>query len=220
MLQVRWSSFCDASLVLIAVLLTHYARALIPPRRVLWSALIVCIGISAYQMTVDSIIRIRGFHSLRSELIKSIGTRDIAISLRLANGGRPMIVVGEPSLAPALFAYGRIGSVTSLYWEAAMGIHAAADILSTRDEAAAEKSVRELGVTHFVLDASPETVLGSSWTALASRDPAIYQLSLAWKLAKPEPAPPAWLQLESEQTFLGRDRPTRIYRVLPAAAGS
>jgi hypothetical protein len=219
-LQLRWASFFEACLVLIGVWLCRYAGLLPFARRGLGSVVALCVGLSIFQMCSEVIMRVRAPRGIRRDFLTSIGTRDLAVKLRRENGTQPVNVIGDSVLAPGLYAYGGVGAITALYWEDASGIHAAAEILTMQDDAEAERAVRARQVTHLVLEASPETVMGPRWIALGSRDPAASRHSLAWKLAKPDPSPPSWLRLESEQTFLGRENPTRIYHVLPVAEGS
>ena len=216
-LQQRWASFLEACLVLLGVWLTYQAIKLPPARRLLASAVVLGVLLTLYQMTSELFVRLRAPLTIRPDLVASLGTRDLAIKLRRENGSQPVNVLGESTLAPGLYAYGGVGALTALYWEDAAGIHAAAEILTMSDDVAAEKAVRSRQITHLVIDASPYAVMGPAWIAHGSRDAAAARSSLAWRLAKPEPAPPPWLRLEGEQAFLGRESPTRIYRVLPPA---
>ncbi len=219
LLQQRWATFLEASLVLLGAFLLHEAAVFYSARRVLGSAVALAVVLTVYQMSSDAVTRIHERNAIRPDLLSTVGTRDLAITLRRENKTLDVNVLGDSELAPALYAYGSVGALTALYWENAQGIHAAAEILTMQDDAEAEKAVRAHGVTHLVLQASPTAVMGPRWIALGSRDREAARSSLAWRLAKPEPSPPAWLKLESEQTFLGRENPTRIYRVLPAAHG-
>jgi hypothetical protein len=213
--QRRWASFFEACLVLLAVWLTRYGGLWPAGRRFLVPVLAACVALSISLMSWDITVRFRGPPGIRPDIVTSIGTRDLAVTLRRANSGRTLNVIADSTLGPGLYAYGGIGALAALYWENAPGMRAAAEILVMQDDAEAERVVRAHQVTHFVIEASPFAVMSPRWIALGLRDPEGARRSLAWRLAKPEPSPPAWLRLESEQKFLGRDVPTRIYRVIP-----
>lgn len=209
LLQRRWGEFLQVSLVVAGVLLAGNERF----RRI--SYLIAAISLAG--MTCDLVSGVRELRSekLRDDLQSAVRARDIAVVCRLHNGGSEINVLADDALAPALYACAGIRTVGALYWENASGIRDSAICLASHDDAEALRIIRARRITHIIVEASPRLAIQTTRIARGTLDPEVGNKSLAWRLARPEPLPPPWLTLQVEQTFLGSEYPTRIYKVTP-----
>ncbi len=216
--QMRWASWAEAGLVLCGIVLAIEAERLrgeprSVPHRFLAGTAVVLLAFMAYDLW--SLWQNRG--TIRPVLATAIGTRDLAYWLRGKHGSEALSVLGNPSLAPGLYAFGRIRTIDALYWENQPGVHAATEMLSATDDRVAEKLIRDRKVTHLVIPAAPAMVKYAGYVGLGTDDPVALRQILAWRLACPEPQIPPWLVLEDSRQFLGSTVVTRIYRVLESS---
>ena len=107
-----------------------------------------------------------------------------------------------------------IRSVGSLYWDNPSGIRAEAEFLATCDEEAAHRIACPRGINYVVVMPSGGDVIAYHYMWQGNKSAPRIRETLAYRLAAPNPAPPAWLQLLPGSTPAIHRGDLRVYRVL------
>jgi len=223
--QARWSGLWDVSLITLALALVPAVRSFSEP----WTpvsrrATFRILGVGALLLPSWIVFP----HSLwitsqipdsapTKELARAISGRDVALTLKRLSALGEVRVMSGPGETPPLHFFGQVHGTSSLYWENVPGIHAAADFFCDTGDAEARRIVRERGITHVVVQESPDLIAQMFWVKYGRKgtDAELSQ-TLASRLASPVGEIPAWLE---PVPFYGspyaRQFGMRIYLVLP-----
>jgi hypothetical protein len=119
--------------------------------------------------------------------------RDIAVTLRASQPKGDIILLTSPDPSTQIGYYGRFKTLGTLYWENADGLKAAAAIFSARDDAEAERLVRERRVTHIALVSENNFI--REYYRLLHPDATDEEVNrcFGWRLFTGQP-PPDWLE--------------------------
>jgi hypothetical protein len=119
--------------------------------------------------------------------------RDIAVALRASQPKGDIILLTSPDPSTQIGYYGRFKTLGTLYWENGEGLKAAAAIFSARDDAEAERLVRERRVTHIALVSQNNFIREYYRLLHPDATDAEVDRCFGWRLMTGQPAP-AWLE--------------------------
>jgi hypothetical protein len=141
--------------------------------------------------------------------------RDVAAVLRSTQPSGAITLLSSPNGSTSVSYYGGFSSLGTLYWENAEGLKAAARILSTADDAAAERLIRARKVTHVAMFADENFVEAYVKLLDPAATPRMLQRSFGWRLLTGGETPP-WLEpiaYEAPPDLRVLKNPVRLYRV-------
>ncbi|HEY1769478.1 MAG TPA: hypothetical protein VGG02_04390 [Chthoniobacterales bacterium] len=153
---------------------------------------------------------------IRAQAIDRVATMDVAGVLRTqSNRARPIALFSNQKERQAWvdLAAG-VRSVGSLYWDNPAGARDEAEFLASDDEAAAHRIAMRRGINFVVVRQNAASVVIYNYLWRGDRNAPQMRRTLAYRLAAPQPTPPAWLQLLPISTPAMSLEKIRIYRVL------
>lgn len=119
--------------------------------------------------------------------------RDIAGALRRAGANEKSIVLSDPNASVGVGYYGCFRTVGTLYWENRDGLHAAAEILDSHDDADAAARIYARGITHVVMVSSQDFLAEYGYALRGGAGPAEDRSALGHRLLYQHRVP-AWLR--------------------------
>lgn len=143
---------------------------------------------------------------LKEDIGNSLLLRDIAHRLVRSGLAAPPVVLTGPNSSTLLSYFGNIRTLGTLYWENNPGLHRAARIFASKDEAQAKQRILEEGVTHIVIP---------SWENFGSAYARLY--SLADPSVDPELGAPFFKAIAEDRLTPGWLRPFAY--VIPGDSG-
>lgn len=161
--QVRWLPFFASSLLLllavVLAVLGRHARESAGCRFAAWALLAATLGqslwfISRQHREIRTLPRIGD--QVVQELVKPILIKHLALQLAEADPRHTMRMLCEPDLAPPLYYFGGIRTVTSFYWENIAGLRDAAAFFNDTDGEQARTIALRRGLTHVMLPQGAE----------------------------------------------------------------
>jgi len=222
--QVRWSGLLSLTLALLAFGSAAMIWPLIAARKlwirvgavVLFALLALAPNLAAFGLGFhDSLLRARS-GILDPILAWTIAARDVAFNLKRIAARESVRVMSGPGPTPALHFFGGVHGTSALYWENIDGVRDAASFFSDPGDERARQIARERGITHVVIEQSPQEAIESCVIFYGKRDDAQIKTSLAYRLADPLGKIPEWLEpLPYYGSPMAANFQMRIYRVLP-----
>jgi hypothetical protein len=115
-----------------------------------------------------------------------------------------MRVICEPALAPALYYFGGIQTVTSLYWENVQGLHDATAFFTDHGDMVARQIAERRGLTHVIVSPSDQLPAQFNYIMTASTSINDAQPTLLARLYPNRSEVPPWIILDRGLTRIGR----------------
>jgi hypothetical protein len=112
-------------------------------------------------------------------------------------------VICEPDLAPALYYFGGIRGVSSLYWENLEGLHDEAAFLADRGDATARQIAKRRGLTYLIFSHSQAVPAGFNYIKTGSMRPIDAEGTLLVRLNSGVGVP-SWITIDHDLTRIGR----------------
>ena len=141
--------------------------------------------------------------------------RDVAAVLRMTQPTGDITLLSSPNGSTSVGYYGRFRTLGTLYWENAEGLKAAARILSTPDDAEAERLIRARHVTHIAMFVDENFIEPYLVLLHPKATPQMLQRSFGWRLFASPEVPP-WLEpipYEPPPDLRVLNNPVRLFRV-------
>jgi hypothetical protein len=120
--------------------------------------------------------------------------RDVAAAIRASQPQGDITVLASPDASTQIGYYGRFRTLGTLYWENGDGLKAAAAMSCARDDAEAERLLRERGVTHVALVSKNNFIREYCRLLRPEATDAEVDRSFGWRLLRGE-SPPGWLEV-------------------------
>ncbi len=161
-----------------------------------------------------------------NELVQPILNKRFAMALGESTD-TPMVVMGDPDLAPSLQYFARVPSVVSFYWENTAGARDAALFFADTDGVEAHEIALRRGVTHVIVPGGTLFANYMFYIKHGRFDESAASETLAAKLCRGAMETPEWLQLDARLDSVGKepmsykgekiDQYLSVYRVVDTA---
>jgi hypothetical protein len=171
---------------------------------VVLSALVLAQGIYFTARQFSMLEDICEGQTVKKEFVDAAMKKHLAEGLRDANRGRPMRAICDPDEAPALYYFGGIPTVTSLYWENLRGVHDAAEFFTDHGDAEARRVATERGLTHVLVTGSDKVAAEFNYIKTGSTDLGEARPTLLARLQPNRLAAPPWIVWDKNLAQIGR----------------
>jgi hypothetical protein len=211
--QVRWAGLHAAMSIWLMIVVGHIAwrNALNAPAAkrpvglmVLLSGVIVAQAVFFTVPVFSELRDMRRGDSVKKEFVDAAMKKHLAEGLEAENRGKPMRVICEPDLAPALYYFGRIQTVPSLYWENLQGLHDATAFFTDHGDGVARRIANERGLTHVIVSGSDNLPAQFNYIKTGNMTVAAAQPTLLARLYPKRGEAPSWIVLDQDLTQIGR----------------
>ena len=210
--QVRWAGLHAVMSVWLMIVAGHIAwgnvLSLPAAKRplgiaVLFSALVlgqaVCFAARDFLRLADK----RNGRIIVAQHVDAAMKKYLALGLRAESQGKPMRVICDPEIAPFLYYFGGIPSVTSYYWENVQGLHDATAFFSDHGDAVARRIAKERGLTHVIVPANSRLQKIFSLIETGTMSATATPPTLAMRLSSNTGDLPSWITLAAGLTRIG-----------------
>jgi hypothetical protein len=211
--QVRWAALHAAMSVWLMIVVGHIAWRNVLNMPTARRPVRLAVFLSALVLGQAVFFTAREFSNL-SDICKgkTIKTQfiDAAMKMHLAQGlqaesqGKPMRVICEPDLAPALYYFGGIQTVTSYYWENVQGLHDATAFFTDHGDALARRIAKERGLTQVIVPAGDRVQMLFNVIETGNMRVTDTSPPLATRLSSNTGELPSWITLDESLTRVGR----------------
>ena len=210
--QIRWSGLHGAMSVWLMIVVGHivWRNVLSAPGgqrpigiAVALSGLVLCQVVYFSSREFSNLRDIRNGKTPK-EFIDAAMKKHLAEGLRAEGRGKPLRIICEPDLAPALYYFGGIQTVTSLYWENVQGLHDATAFFTDQGDAVAKRIARDRGLTHIIVSASNTLPAQFHYIETGDMSIADARSTLLARLYPSRDEAPPWIKLDQNMTAIGR----------------
>jgi hypothetical protein len=211
--QIRWAGLHAAMSVWLMIVVGHIAwrNVLSVPvgsRRigiaVVLSGLVLIQAVYFAEREFSNLGDICEGRTVPKEFIDAAMKKHLAEGLRAESQGKPLRVLCEADLAPALYYFGGIPTVTSLYWENLQGLHDAVAFFTDQGDAVARRIASERGLTHIIVSGSDKLPAQFNYVATGDMSITDARPTLLARLYPNRSEAPAWIKLDEGLTQIGR----------------
>jgi len=211
--QVRWAGLHAALSGWLMIVVGHIAwRNVVdmPAARhrvsvaVFLSALVVGQAVSFTAREFSKLDAVRKGETVETQLVDATMKKHLAQGLRAESQGKPMRVICDPDIAPALYYFGGIPAVTSYYWENVTGLHDATAFFTDRGDGTALRIAKERGLTQVIVPAGGRLPVLFESIETGSMSATDTQPSLAARLSSNPGELPRWITLDEGLTRIGQ----------------
>jgi hypothetical protein len=211
--QVRWSGLHAAMCTWLMIVVGHIAwrNVLTMPaaKRPMGSAVLlsslVLVQTARFAAREFSYLQdIRQGKTADRDFIEVLMRKHLAEGLWAEYQGGPIRVICDPDLAPALYYFGGIPTVTSFYWENAQGLHDATAFFADRGEAAARQIAKERGLTHVIVSRDESWPPKFNYIQTGNTSVADARPTLMARLSPNRRELPSWITLDRDLAQIGR----------------
>jgi hypothetical protein len=222
----RWAGyFAQCSVVVMALSLAAGFRVIEASARnaTLAAALAILGGCAAFLFAQQDrkLTQLLAGDALDMQMAQKVLVKRFAVQMAHAVGNRDVRLLPEPSLAPALYYFGHLPSVATLYWENRDGLHAAADFFDATNDDAARRIATARGLSYVLIPDSGSVPAVYHEIRTGEPPPPGY-LNLAGRLMKGSGIP-AWMSRESGMANLGNcvfgnlrlSYPVSVWKIAP-----
>ncbi len=191
--QFRWGPFLGASLVFLAVVLIGSKQ---PNARISGLVFALLLLNSAW-FAFSEWRALLGPRQLdvRAGAAVSLAEKKTLTALGEHLSGGEARFIGEMDLAPKLAYFANATSVGSFYWENAQGLADTAAFMTATTDDEALAILRERGITHVVIDRSPDFARSFSYIRRGDDDLKLVRETLAGRLVRGD-IPPWLVEME------------------------
>lgn len=211
--QIRWAGLHGAMSIWLMIVVGHIAwrNVLSAPasrRRVgiaaFLSALVVVQAVYFSTREFAELGDIRLGKSLKKEFVDAAMKKHLAQGFEAECHGKPIRVICEPDEAPALYYFGHIQTVCSLYWENLQGLHDATAFFTDHGDTVARQIAKERGLTHVIVSLSENLPAQFNYIKTGDMSRADAQPTLLARLSPKRHELPAWIELDQDLTQIGK----------------
>ncbi len=210
--QVRWAGWYAAASTWLMIIVGHIAWRNILDKPAAKRTVVVGVVLSSLVLIQAAVFIAREFtdvvetcqgRTIKPEFINAAMDKYLAEGLRDGSHGKPMRVICEPSLAPVLYYFGGIQTVTSLYWENVPGLHDATAFFTDHGDMVARQIAEKRGLTHAIVSGSDLLPARFNYIMTASTSIEDAQPTLLARLYPSRSEVPPWIVLDRELTRIG-----------------
>lgn len=210
--QVRWGWHYAVMSIWLMILVGHIAwRNVLAPKGkrpgiefvAVISAAVLIQGVAFAVREYVGMSAIRNRKILTSDLMDAAMRKHLAQDWGALNRNKQFRFVCEPDLAPALYYFGGIRSVTSYYWENDDGLHAATEFFTDHGDTAARRVAQERGLTHVLVSSDNTLPAIFNYIKTGNRTVAAAQPTLLDRLRRSSPNTPSWIEPDVALTKIG-----------------
>ncbi len=191
--QFRWAPFLAAGLIFLAVVLIGSKQ---PNARISGLVFTLLLLNSAWFAFSEwrALLGPRQI-DVRAGAALSLAEKRTLTALGEHLGGREARFIGEMDVAPQLAYFANATSVGSFYWENAQGLADTAAFMTTTTDDEALAILRERGITHVLIDRSPDFARSFSYIRHGDDDLKLVRETLAGRLVRGD-IPPWLVEME------------------------
>ncbi|HVM60176.1 MAG TPA: hypothetical protein VMV72_04850 [Verrucomicrobiae bacterium] len=211
--QVRWAGLYAAMSVWLMIVVGHIAwrNILAAPSRgrpigiaVFLSALVLAQAAFFTTREFVELGHIRKGETIKMQYIDAAMKKYLAQGLGTENRVRPMRVLSDPDLTPALYYFGGIQAVTSFYWENLQGLHDATAFFTDHGDAVARRIAKERGLMYVIAPVGERLATTFNYIDTGIMSAADAQSTLLARLSLGRRDPLPWIRLDEDLTRVGR----------------
>ena len=211
--QVRWAGWYAATSTWLMVIVGHIAWRNILGTPAAKRTMIFGALFSGLVLAQAALFTAREFvdlsdtcqgKTIKRAFIDAAMSKYLAEGLRDGSRDKPMRVICEPALAPALYYFGGIQTVTSLYWENVQGLHDATAFFTDHGDMVARQIAERRGLTHVIVSPSDQLPAQFNYIMTASTSINDAQPTLLARLYPNRSEVPPWIILDRGLTRIGR----------------
>ena len=211
--QVRWAGLHAEMSVWLMIVVGHIAwgKELSLPaakRRVGIAVCLIALVLGqAVCFAVNDFLRLadkRNGRVIVAQHVDAAMKKYLALGLRAESKGKPMRVICDPEIAPVLYYFGGIPTVTSYYWENVQGLHDATAFFTDPGDAVARRISKERGLTCVIVPANNRLQKIFSLIETGTMSATATPPTLAMRLSSNPGDLPPWITLDEGLTRIGR----------------
>ena len=211
--QIRWEGLHAVMSVWLMIVVGHIAWGYILSRTAARRPLGTAVLLSVLVLGQAVCFAVRDFLSLAdrrngrvivAQYVDAAMKKYLALGLRAESQGKPMRVICDPEIAPFLYYFGGIPTVTSYYWENVQGLHDATAFLSDTGDAVARWIAKERGLTDVIVPANGRLQKIFSLIEPGTMNANAAPPTLAMRLSSNPAGLPPWITLDEGLTRIGR----------------
>jgi hypothetical protein len=211
--QYRWAGLHAAMSVWLMIVVGHIAwgNVLSLPAAKRRVGIAVCLSAlvlgQALFFTAKEFLHLRDIRTgriIEADLVDAAMKKHLVLGLRAESQGKPMRVICGPDIAPLLYYFGGIPTMTSYYWENVQGLHDATAFFMDHGDATARRIAKERGLTHVIVPAHSRLQLVFSFIETGTMNATETPPSLAMRLSSNTVGLPLWITLDEGLTRIGR----------------
>jgi hypothetical protein len=210
--QVRWEWHHAAMSIWLMIVVGHIAwRNVLAPKGKRLSVQLVSV-VSAVVVIQGFVFAIHGYVGISeirnrkvliSDLVDAAMRKHLALGLGALNHDKQFRFVCEPDLAPALYYFGGIRSVTSYYWENNDGLHAATEFFTDHGDTVARRVAQERALTHVLVSSDDTLPVIFNYIKTGNLATAAARPTLLDRLRRSNPEIPSWMEPDVALTKMG-----------------
>ena len=190
LMQVRWSPFLAASLAFIGAVAIVVTRHHVALSR--WITSLLILQCSVWMgLSMQGII-VAWTTEKMPEAVVALAEKKAIMELAKIPNIKDAVFAGDANLAPELAYFAGAKSVPSFYWENAAGLKDNVWLMSSTDEESIRRKLRARGITHLVVNETPDFARSFSYLAQKPEDMGEVKKTLSGRLAAGNP--PVWLR--------------------------
>lgn len=211
--QVRWSGLHAAMSIWLMIVVGHIAWRnvlSVPAAKRPVSVAVLLMGLVLVQTArfaareFSYLRNIRQGRTADRDFIEVLMRKHLVEGLRDESRGRPIRVICDPDMAPALYYFGGIPTVTSFYWENAQGLHDATAFFADRGDAAARQIAKERGLTHVIVSRDERWPPKFHYIQTGNTSIADARPTLMARLSPNRRELPSWITLDRDLARIGQ----------------
>jgi hypothetical protein len=200
LIQARWAGLCGVASVVLALALEPALRRRIRSLQHpgLWASLAITVllapSLVSYLLITWDRTRLMKSPNPSQDLARAIATRDVALNLRRYLALGPVRVMAAATETPALYHFGHVAGIASLYWENVQGAHDMADFFADQTDEVARRIAKKRGITHVLVGSDSGVADDAYYLKYGKVDPDEVKKTLGYRLADPTGKIPKWLE--------------------------
>lgn len=192
--QFRWGPFLAVALVFLAAVLIGSRQPSAGISRFVF--ILLLLNSAGFAFSEWKALLAPRQLATRAGAAASLAEKRTLTALREHLGGREARFIGEMDLAPKLAYFVDASSVGSFYWENTQGLADTTAFMAATTDEEALAILRERGITHVVIDRTPDFARSFSYIRDGNDDLKLVRETLAGRLVRGEI--PSWLvEMES-----------------------
>lgn len=189
LMQLRWTPFLAASLAFIGAVAIVATRDHAALSR--WIASLLILQCAVWMGLSVRSTALAWTTAQMPEAVVALAEKKAATELAKIPNIKDAVFAGDANLAPELAYFAGAKSVPSFYWENAAGLKDNIELMSSTDEESIRKHLRTRGITHLVVNETPDFARSFSYLAQKPEDMGSVKKTLSGRLAAGNP--PVWL---------------------------
>jgi len=211
--QVRWAGLYAAMSVWLMIVVGHIAwRNVLNKSAAKWtvgiavflSLLVLAQAVYFTAKEFSQLGDIRGGKTIKTQFVGAAMKQRLALGLRAESHGKPIRVICDPDIAPALYYFAGIPAVTSFYWENVQGLHDATAFFTDQGDAVAMRIAKERGLTYVIVPSGVRLAATFNYISTGNMSSVDSQSTLLARLSPTRHETPAWIRLDQGMARVGQ----------------